>query len=74
MRYFATLPVHQCSIIDSGDSIFLVCLIDEGTLRKGLQLIDQEKEIARLKKELDELRAKFEEFKSQCLKKSLERQ
>jgi|GEM_PF-6887863 len=65
MKYYAVLPIRRDLIQDTGE-LFLLALIDEENLCRGLHLIGQERKIHELQKEIIELEAK-----SVLLKKKL---
>ena len=61
MKYYAVLPVRRNLIQDTGE-LFLLALVDEENLSRCLYLINQERKIQALQKEIDELAAKAAEL------------
>jgi hypothetical protein len=57
MKYYAVLSIRRDLVQDTGE-MFLLALIDEENLCRGLHLIGQERKIHELQKEIDELEVK----------------
>lgn len=59
MKYFATLPIRRDLIQDGGD-FYLLAIVDELTLCRGLDLIVKQRKIDELTLQLEKTLAELE--------------